>query len=447
MPRAGVLLRHARLCGACLWLTEAGCLPRPALPAGLIGTSVHMPAADPASPRITKPQPAAQPAPAASPFNWPSLTGQQAAAASEQQQQAAQQAAQQAPAHIRSDTVVVVPADGAPVAAVPLPAAPAVQRGRSSDYLAALDSAATNPFETPALRQQQEEEGGLAGAFGGAAGAAGAAAPSTAAAVGGAAAPAAAAAAKAAEKQELLQQVQVSAVPRACSNTCCGSAALPAQVPCMYARLFALQTSRKRPCPTAGGACHTCPVCVRVSCRFQSGTHPNECRGRSMATRSSTQSGPPCWGTWTRACRWVGCATPPHPAPCLLSAGRGGACVAVPACLPLDCGQRHRERDVGGGGEWPCGRANMCLTAHSSTALSSTLHHPPCTHLHCRPTSLPLLPHRPLGGGRCRPANAPSPSDLSSWPQPASPPMPRLTKRNTMWSRSGGGGWGDGGEV
>ncbi|PSC68678.1 hypothetical protein C2E20_7735 [Micractinium conductrix] len=175
---------------------------------GLIGTSVHMPAADPASPRITKPQPAAQPAPAASPFNWPSLTGQQAAAASEQQQQAAQQAAQQAPAHIRSDTVVVVPADGAPVAAVPLPAAPAVQRGRSSDYLAALDSAATNPFETPALRQQQEEEGGLAGAFGGAAGAAGAAAPSTAAAVGGAAAPAAAAAAKAAEKQELLQQVQ-----------------------------------------------------------------------------------------------------------------------------------------------------------------------------------------------------------------------------------------------
>lgn len=48
----------------------------------------------------------------------------------------------------------------------------------SVDYLAALDSAATNPFETPALRQQEQQREA-----------------------------AAAAAAKAAAKQELLRQV------------------------------------------------------------------------------------------------------------------------------------------------------------------------------------------------------------------------------------------------
>lgn len=50
----------------------------------------------------------------------------------------------------------------------------------SGDYLAALDSAATNPFETPALRQQEQQREAAATA---------------------------AAAAKAAAKQELLRQV------------------------------------------------------------------------------------------------------------------------------------------------------------------------------------------------------------------------------------------------
>ncbi|KAL4432213.1 hypothetical protein ABPG77_005975 [Micractinium sp. CCAP 211/92] len=187
--------------------------------AGLIGTGVYVPAADPSSPRITQPagtEPGAgPPALTPSPFGLtgaPSGTATGAPGLSQQQRQ---------PTHARSDTVVVRPASkgGEAAAAVPVQAVPtqapqfppgSPPAGRSSDYLAALDSTSTNPFETPALRRQREEESGAA-AF---AVAATAVPTLTQAAVpggssGGAAAGAsAAAAAKAAQKQELLQAVR-----------------------------------------------------------------------------------------------------------------------------------------------------------------------------------------------------------------------------------------------
>ena len=131
-------------------------------PAGLISTAVFAPATDPASPRITKtaeaeaaaaaaPTPAAAASQQASPSSWPAP----------------------APQHTRSVTVVT------PACVAPGPAAAAAPRLPSSDYLAALDSAGTNPFDAPALRQQEEREHAAA----------------------------VAAAQKAAQKQNLLQQV------------------------------------------------------------------------------------------------------------------------------------------------------------------------------------------------------------------------------------------------
>lgn len=110
------------------------------------------PADDPDSPRITKPAPGP---PSASPpgdaFAWAGMAAQPAVAAASE--------------HVvesRIDSVVVKDAGAAGnVAAAGMGAAAgaaaAVHSG--SDYLAALHSTGTNPFETPALRQEQEQEG------------------------------------------------------------------------------------------------------------------------------------------------------------------------------------------------------------------------------------------------------------------------------------------------
>lgn len=119
-------------------------------PAGLIGTSVYVPAADPSSPRIAQPTAAAEatgaPAAAPSPFGWPAMSSGDATGMPADAAQPLQ------PTHARSNTVVVRPAPkgGKAAAAVPVPAqgAPAQApvsppalspAGRSSDYLAALD--------------------------------------------------------------------------------------------------------------------------------------------------------------------------------------------------------------------------------------------------------------------------------------------------------------------
>lgn len=247
----------------------------PALPPGLIGTTVYGgPASDPASPRIVKqasgtaaaaavaaataPQAASNPNSTNAPFAWPAMDASTAGTACVPAAPGAQ-----APQHSRSATVVA--ARGRPGGAAPAPAAAGRPAPTSSDYLAALDSAATNPFETPALRQQEQQQDQVA-------------------------------AAKAAAKQELLRQVRrqgdlllclqvgvglnIDHVPHICCMLQQGSAALPA---CLLPLM---------PCPPPSSA----PPLQLT----------NRCRARSTARRSWTRSGVPCWLSWTRACRWVG---------------------------------------------------------------------------------------------------------------------------------------------
>lgn len=164
--------------------------PVPSPPAGLIGTTVYGgPASDPASPRIVKqasgaaaaaaaaaaaPHAASNPNSTNAPFAWPAMDASTAGTAA-----APAALSVQAPQHSRSATVVAAgerPSGGG--AAAP-PAAERRAAPTSGDYLAALDSAATNPFETPALRQQEQQQ------------------------------EQAVAAAKAAAKQELLRQVRL----------------------------------------------------------------------------------------------------------------------------------------------------------------------------------------------------------------------------------------------
>lgn len=133
-------------------------------PAGLIGTGVYVPAADPSSPRITQPAGTAPgagpPAPTASPFGLPGAPSGTATCAPGVAQQPQQ------PTHARSDTVVVRPASkggeaaaAAPVQAVPTqapqypPGSPPA--GRSSDYLAALDRQGRAFWCACCLRQAQ----------------------------------------------------------------------------------------------------------------------------------------------------------------------------------------------------------------------------------------------------------------------------------------------------
>ncbi len=180
---------YAHVCNAPALLTLPSCHALLLLCAGLIGTAVYGgPASDPASPRIVKQASgaaaaaAAAPAPVAAsnptstnaPFAWPAMDASTAGTA--RAAGAAPAAPTQAPQHTRSATVVG-PGAGSSGAAAAGGAAAGRPAPSSGDYLAALDSAATNPFETPALWQQEQQH------------------------------EAAAAAAKAAAKQELLQQV------------------------------------------------------------------------------------------------------------------------------------------------------------------------------------------------------------------------------------------------
>lgn len=179
------------------------------------------PAADPASPRITRPDPSPAPASvgappsglAPSPFAWQSLDsggGSLAASLAAAQQQAgagtAQHAQAQAPPgvpamqHERSESVVVLGSSAAG-GSVFAPAAGA-RPGPSSDYLAALDSTATNPFEAPGAAAAQR-----AAAQREAAAAAAQQAASAAAAVQQGQQQGQQRDAKVAQKQELLQQV------------------------------------------------------------------------------------------------------------------------------------------------------------------------------------------------------------------------------------------------
>lgn len=229
--------------------------------AGLIGTSVFGPAADPASPRIiTKPAaaPAAgaapQPAaPAPSAFAWAGMSSSGAASSVEQPPAAAMQ--QPDAQHARSETVVVV-GGGAAAAATGGGGgmrAPQ-QRGPSSDYLAALDSTATNPFETPSAGAWQREE----------------AAPPP--------------AQKAAQKQELLQQVGFELMAGLVG-------AGGGRATCQMMMHGVARMSGSDCLPT--NAWRTLPFLCR------------RCKARSMGRRSWTRSGPHCWLTWTHACRWV----------------------------------------------------------------------------------------------------------------------------------------------